>query len=160
MTDLVPDLYDIVLSAMPDMERERNVPDWPEDERDLHRNGFPEHWQDFASQHDAVTALIRRKAARAIADAVNTQTADLGRQLEQARSIAVQLEQQLAAVLTVTAELVVDDDGRVWWVSPGTGARVTLGPGSVLAYLAMVTTAAEVISAEALARLAEAVTRG
>lgn len=71
---------------------------------------------------------------------------DLRRQLEQARSVAVQLEQQVAAVLGPLAGLVVADDGRVWWVSPDTGAAVELDARALGIHLAQVVRAAEAVS--------------
>lgn len=69
---------------------------------------------------------------------------DLRRQLEQARRIAVHLEQQMSAVLAPVSELVPLDD-RVLWVQPETGACAELSPIAIRARLCMVITAAEAV---------------
>lgn len=72
-------------------------------------------------------------------------TADLRRQLEQARSVAVQLEQQLAELAATVADLVPVDD-RVLWVSSETGAVAELSCMAIRVRLASVIRAAEAVS--------------
>ena len=47
-------------------DRGEYVADWPEDERELHRNGFPDAWTDFRSRTEAVQKLRYKKAADAV----------------------------------------------------------------------------------------------
>ncbi len=65
-------------------------------------------------------------------------TADLRRRLEQARSVAVQLEQQLARVTAAVDGLVDVEPGQIWWVSTQSGAAVELGEHAVRTHLHLV----------------------
>lgn len=72
-------------------------------------------------------------------------TADLRRQLEQARSVAVQLEEQLARV-TAAADGLVVDDGLVWWVSDESGASAVYNDRGAHQALASIVRVIEAVS--------------
>lgn len=108
--------------------------------------GLDHNCDEFELEPEDVQAIVQATAASRATFTYSVDVADLQRQLEQARSVAVQLEQQVAAVLGPLAGLVVADDGRVWWVSPDTGAAVELDARALGIHLAQVVRAAEEVA--------------